>query len=169
MEKFQELREVAKKKLQLADHILTMTYPIVNDGKLLLAVVENIFLALTNAIGSVLYYERLFKRIPPFHDNFSSKFNLFREYAEKKNINEEYLRLIQNMKVIIVKHKKSPVEFVRKDQFVICNGSYRTYIISVNELKAYMAKAKSFLRQTEDMISKNGEYLADAKYLKPPH
>jgi hypothetical protein len=57
MEKFQELREVAKKKLQLADHILTMTYPIVNDSKLLLAVVENMFLALTNAMGSVLYYE----------------------------------------------------------------------------------------------------------------
>ena len=160
MEKFQELREMAKKKLQLADHILTMTYPIVNDGKLLLAVTENIFLALTNAIGSVLYYERLFKKVPPFHDNFSSKFNLFKEYAEKENINEEYLRLIQNMKDIIVKHKKSPVEFVRNDQFVICNGSYRTHTISVNELKDYIAKAKSFLRQTEDIVSKNEELFA---------
>jgi hypothetical protein len=157
MEKFQELREVAKKKLQLADHILTMTYPIVNDGKLLLAVVENIFLALTNAMGSVLYYERLFKRVPPFHDNFSSKFNLFKEYAEKKNINKEYLRLIQNIKDIIVKHKKSPVEFVRKDQFVICNGSYKVHTISVNELKEHIAKAKSFLRQTQDIVSKNEE------------
>lgn len=155
MEKFQELKEVAKKKLQLADHILTMTYPIVNDGKLLLAVVENIFLALTNAIGSVLYYERLFKRVPPFHDNFSSKFDLFKEYAEKKNIDKEYLKLTQNMKDIIVKHKKSPVEFVRKDKFIICNGSYITHAISVNELKDYMAKAKSFLSQTEDIISKN--------------
>jgi len=160
MEKFQELREMAKKKLQLADHILTMTYPIVNDGKLLLAVTENIFLALTSAIGSVLYYERLFKKVPPFHDNFSSKFNLFKEYAEKENINEEYLRLIQNMKDIIVKHKKSPVEFVRNDQFVICNGSYRTHTISVNELKDYIAKAKSFLRQTEDIVSKNEELFA---------
>ena len=155
MEKFQELREVAKKKLQLADHILTMTYPIVNDGKLLLAVTENIFLALTNAIGSVLYYERLFKKVPPFHDNFSSKFNLFKEYAEKEGIDREYLILIQNIKDIIVKHKKSPVEFVRNDQFVICNGSYRTHTISVNELKDYITKAKSFLRQTEDIVRKN--------------
>lgn len=155
MEKFQELREVAKKKLQLADHILTMTYPIVNDSKLLLAVVENLFLALTNAIGSVLYYERLFKRIPPFQDNFSSKFNLFREYAEKKKLNGGYLRMIQNLKDIILKHKKSPVEFARKEQFVICNGNYRTRIISVNELKDYIAKAKSFLRCTEEIIGKD--------------
>jgi len=155
MEKFQELREVAKKKLQLADHILTMTYPIVNDGRLLLAVVENVFLALTNAMGSVLYYERLFKRVPPFHDNFSSKFNLFREYAEKKNIDAEYLRLTQNMKDIIVKHKKSPVEFTRKDQFVICNGSYRTHTVSVNELRGCITKARSFLKHVEDIVSKD--------------
>ncbi|MBL7054443.1 hypothetical protein ISS05_01655 [Candidatus Woesearchaeota archaeon] len=160
MEKFQELREIAKKKLQLADHILTMTYPIVNDGRLLLAVMENIFLALTNAMGSVLYYERLFKRVPPFHDNFSSKFNLFKEYAEKKKVNEEYLKLIQNTKSIIVKHKTSPVEFARKDQFVICNGSYKTHTISVNELKDYIAKAKSFLRQTQDIVSENENLFA---------
>jgi len=160
MEKFQELREAAKKKIQLADHILTMTYPIVNDGKLLVAVAENIFLALTNTMGSVLYYERLFKRVPPFHDNFSSKFNLFKEYAEKENIDSGYLKLIQNMKEIIVKHKKSPVEFTRKDQFVICNGSYKLYTISVNELKDYVAKAKSFLSNTESIISRNGELFA---------
>lgn len=137
-----------------------MTYPIVNDGRLLVAVAENIFLALTNTMGSVLYYERLFKRVPPFHDNFSSKFNLFKEYAEKENIDAGYLRLIQNMKEIIVKHKKSPVEFTRKDQFVICNGSYKLYTISVNELKDYVAKAKSFLSNTERIISRNGELFA---------
>ena len=160
MEKFQELREAAKKKIQLADHILTMTYPIVNDGRLLVAVAENIFLALTNTMGSVLYYERLFKRVPPFHDNFSSKFNLSKEYAEKENIDAGYLRLIQNMKEIIVKHKKSPVEFTRKDQFVICNGSYKLHTISVSELKDYVAKAKSFLSNTESIISRNGELFA---------
>ena len=157
MEKFQELREIAKKKLQLADHILTMTYPVVNDGRLLVAVAENLFLALTNTMGSVLHYERLFKRIPPFHDNFSSKFNLFKEYAEKENIDVGYLRLIQNMKNIILKHKKSPVEFTRKDQFVICNGSFKLHTISVNELKDYVSKAKSFLSNTESIISGNGE------------
>ena len=79
MEKFQELRDAANKKLQLADHILTMTYPIVKDPKLLLSVVENLFLAFSYGIGSVLHYERLFKRIPPFPDNFASKFELFRD------------------------------------------------------------------------------------------
>lgn len=155
MEKFQELREVAKKKLQLADHILTMTYPVVNDSKLFLAVVENLFLSLTNAMGSVLYFERVFKRIPPFHDNFSSKFNLFKEYAEKSKLDAEYLRLIKEIKEIVVHHKKSPVEFARKDQFVICNGSFRTRTISENDIKNYISKTKSFIRDVESIVSKD--------------
>ena len=44
MEKFQELREISKKKIFLADHILTQTYPLLKDPKLLLATTENIFL-----------------------------------------------------------------------------------------------------------------------------
>jgi len=71
MEKFQELRELSKKRIRVADHMLTMTYPLVQDSKLLLAVVENIFLALTYIMGSVLHYERTFKRIPLFQDDFS--------------------------------------------------------------------------------------------------
>src|SRR3989338_261446 len=95
MEKFQESRERARRNIQLADHMLTQTYPLVKDPKLLLAVIENIFLALTNAMASVLYYERLFKRIPPFHDNFESKFYLFKmKTAMKYNIGPDYLKLM---------------------------------------------------------------------------
>src|SRR3989338_8825470 len=108
MEKFQELRDVAKKKIYLADYMLTQTYPLIQDTKLLLAVMENIFLALTNAMGSILYYERLFKRIPPFHDNFDSKFNMFRaKIVDNHNIEKEHVKFIQDVKDIIIAHKKS--------------------------------------------------------------
>ena len=112
MEKFQELRDLSKKKIQLADHILTMTYPIVKDSRLLLAVLENLFLSLTYSMSSVLYYERLFKRIPSFPDNFAVKLSLFKDKcAPQYNIKEEHIRLIQEVREIIVAHKKSPVEF----------------------------------------------------------
>lgn len=157
MEKFQELREIAKKKLKLADHILTMTYPVVKDSKLLLGVLENLFLSLTNAMGSVLHYERTFKRIPEFKDNYVSKYNLFREYARENNIDNDYLKFIQEVKNLVVQHKKSPVEFSRKDQFVMCNEDYNMKTISVEQLKAYVEKAKSFLTSTQQIISKDEE------------
>ena len=80
MEQFQEAIEKANQKLKIADHMIFMTYPLVRDNRLLLSIIQNIFLALTNSMSSILYYERLFKKIPSFNDNFDSKFTIFTNY-----------------------------------------------------------------------------------------
>ena len=156
MEKFQESKEAAKKRLQIADHMLTMTYPFVQDPKLLITVIENLFLALSNAMSSVLHYERLFKRIPPFQDTFASKFTLFKsKCVPKYNIDPEYIQLLQDLKEIIIEHRKSPVEFSKKDRFVICSEDYKLKTVSLAELKEYTKKTKLFIQQTNNIVSKN--------------
>jgi len=156
MEKFQELRDAASKKMHLADHMLTMTYPMVKDPKLLLSVIENLFLALTYGMSSLLHYERLFKRIPPFADNFAGKFELFKDKClEKYNIDNEIVKIMQDTKEIIVAHKKSPMEFPRKETLVICNGDYRMKTISANMIKDYVEKAKLFIKNISTIVSKD--------------
>ena len=158
MEKFQELRDAANKKLQFADHILTMTYPMVKDPHLLLSSVENLFLAFSYGMGSVLHYERMFKHIPPFPDNFTSKFELFKNKCAKKyNIDNEYLKIIKDLRDIIIAHKKSPIEFSRNERFVICNGDYRTRTIALNEVESYVEKAKLFIKNVSTIVSKDEE------------
>ena len=158
MEKFQQLREESKKKLKIADHMLIMTYPLVQDTKLLLAVMQNIFLSLTYAMGSILHYERSFKTIPPFQDNFSSKFNMFRaKIVDKYKIDKDYVKFIEEVKDIIVQHKQSPVEFVRKDRFVICSDNYNMKTISIETMKEYLNKTKSFIAIASGIVSKNEE------------
>jgi len=155
MEKFQELREKAKQRLKIADHMLIMTYPLVKDAKLLLAVTENLFLSFTNAMSALLYYERIFKRVPPFTDNFEAKFKLFKEKCmDRYKINPEILKTMREIKEIIYEHKKSPVEFVRKDRFVICSENYRMKTITIEQLKKYISKAKEFVSQIERILSK---------------
>lgn len=135
MEKFFEARHNAKKYIRTADHILTMTYPLVNDPKLLLAVIDDIFLSLTNAMSILLYLERYQKLIPPFHDNFESKFNMFKmNIIDKYKLDRSYLMLIQEIKEILNSHKKSPVEFSRKDAFIICSNNYQMQTISVSKV-----------------------------------
>ena len=158
MEKFQECREKARKKLKVADHMITMTYPLVRDTRLLMAVMENLFLALTNSMASVLYYERLFKRIPPFHDNFDSKYNMFRaKVVPRYKINMEHITMLNEIKDIIIQHKKSPVEFSRKDMFVIASDSYKLKTISVDQIRKYIARSKQFLEEMEEIVSKDEE------------
>jgi hypothetical protein len=156
MEKFQELRDQAKKKLQLADHILTMTYPLVKDPRLLVSATENLFLAYTYGMSSVLHYDRLFKRIPAFPDNFQSKFDLFEDKCAKRyRIDSEYLKIMRDIKDIILAHKTSPIEFSRKDNFVICSGDYRMRSVSPVEIKKYVEKAKLFIKNVSSIVSKD--------------
>lgn len=153
MEKYQELRERAFKNLQTADHMLTMTYPLVQDQKLLIAVLDNIFLALTNAMGAILHYERLNKNIPPFQDNFDSKFNMFRQRCVPKfNIGSDNILFIQEIKELMLEHKRSPVEFARKDSFVICSAGYNLRSINTQKLKEYIKKTKEILETAQSIV-----------------
>lgn len=136
----------SKKYLKIADHMLTITYPIVNDPKLLLTVLENLFLALAKSITAILYYERHQKNIPPFHDNFESKFNNFKYYvAPKYNIDSKNINMVEDIKEIIMHHKNSPVEFVRKGVFVICSDDYKIKTLNTNEVKKYIQNTKVFI------------------------
>ncbi len=156
MEKFQEAKLKAKTNIANADHMLNVTYKLVRDTKLLLAVMDNIFLALTNSMGAILYYDYLFKRVPSFQETFDSKFNLFRAKSMiKHNIPNIYTKLIQDVKNIILQHKKSPVEFIRKDQIVICSENYQMQVIDLNKIKDYIYKTKTFVQLMDKIVSKN--------------
>ena len=156
MEQFQVSREEAKKHLKLADHMLTQTYPLVKDPKLLLAVLQNLFRALDHTMSAILYYERLFKRIPPFQDTFDSRFNMFKARMMRRyNLNPEYVTLIQKVKETPKEHQRSPVEFVRDGKFVICSDNYKLRTISFEEMKKFISQAKSFINEMEGMVSKN--------------
>jgi hypothetical protein len=153
---FRAARDKANAKIKIADHMLTQTYPLVMDPKLLLAVIDNLFLALVNGMNSILYYDREFKRVPPFVENFENKFRLFREKcAARHRIDKEYIKLMQDVKDIIVAHSKSPIEFARKDSFVICSDKYRMKTIYLERIKKYVELTKRFLSETSVIVSRD--------------
>ena len=155
MEKVLAAKEKANKNIWVADHMLTQTYPIVNDPKLLFVILENVFLACTSAMAALLHYEYYHKRIPAFQDTFDAKFNMLKmQVAPRYNIKGEYITFLQEVKSLLLAHKKSPVEFVRKDVFVICSEDYALKTITVNEMKQYVAKAKVFIQEITRIIER---------------
>lgn len=155
MEKFQEMMELSKKKLHIADHILTQTYLLIKDAKLLLSVIENTFLSLSYSISALLYYERFFRRIPAFGEDFQSRFSIFlQRCVPAYKFKKEHILLIQKIKEIIIARKKSPIEFMRKDRFVICTDNYSLTTISFEQTSDYLKSAKEFINFVESIILK---------------
>ena len=151
-------RNHARTHIKIADHMLTQTFPLVKDTKLLLAAADNVFQAVKYSMDAILYYERLFKRIPPFSNTFVSKLNIFEARCTRRyDFPAEYLTLIKELYDIVEKHKNSPVEFSRDNKFVICTDTYRMKTITAEQLKKYIETTKGFVTQMEQMVSKHDE------------
>jgi hypothetical protein len=133
----------ARGSLQVAEKMLLHTYPVVNDPKLLLAVAGDIYTALTSGMTSILTDKDITA------DDFSSQLKAFKGVAEDCNITEDDIILISELHDIMQQHKDSPVEFPRKDRFVICNNRYDMRTISLDDMKQYLFKAGLFVEKVE--------------------
>ncbi len=153
MTEFEEKHNKAKKHLMAADHMLTTTYPLIQDPKMLLAVVDNISNSLTLLMETILEFDKYYKRIGYYGDSFESKCNIFQqEVAQRYSFDKEFIILMKEIKEVIKSHKSSPVEFSKNGKFVICNENYTIKTISVDELKKNIAKAKLYYNVTSNIL-----------------
>jgi hypothetical protein len=155
MDQHKEYLEKAKKNLLVADHMAFVTYKVVQEPRLLLSMLENLFLAFTHAMSSLLYYERMYKRVPLFADNFDSKFRVYKDRLEKRHkLDPRYAAAIKETKDLLVAHKKSPVEFSRAGRLVICSDDYRLKSVNIDHIKGYLAKAKLFIEEIGALVDR---------------
>ncbi len=146
MEKYQALIKEAHRNFQLADYMINVTYPKISDPKMLLSAMDSLFLAADYSLSSILYHERFLKRLPPFHDSFENKFHLFKENCVRRyKVDAATLKLVQEIKETVFLHKSSPVEFRRKDSYVICSDKYDVKTITHSQIREQLKHVRSFL------------------------
>lgn len=147
--------ENAREYIQLADHILTRTYGVIKDPKLLLAVVENTVLALECWIAAASLERPKSIRQARKENHAENRaanattadFDLLmhafkKNVAKKCSITLKELKFITDLCALVEDHKKSEVEFARKDAYVICRNGYDVSIVSYELAHAWLVKAK---------------------------
>jgi len=143
------LFEKSNQHFKTADHIVYMTYPLVKDNKLIAVVLENLNQALQAAIEALLHYEKLYKRIGPFPENFYSRIEIFKnKIAPIYNIERGHIVLIEEIRNLVQERKESKMEFIRQDKYIICNNDYsRIKAVNMDKLKSYINELKPFMRK----------------------
>lgn len=153
MEKHEELIKDANKLINTADHFIYTTYPMLKETKLLLTIVKNIHDASVKAMDSVLEYERLYKRISDYPDDFNTKLEILKTKCMRKySLPREFIQTIRDVRMIVKEHKQSPIEFSRYDKLIICSEDFRTKSISLTEVKGYLSTAKPFIQKTNRVV-----------------
>ena len=133
-----EFKDKANQSLKLAEHMLTKTYPMVNDPKLILAISEDIHIALLSIIKALL--------------GKGAELADFERKAQSLNFQTDEIELVKRFDAIIKEHKDSPVEFSRKDKFVICDDDYNFDSITLDDMKKYLFRARLFVEKVEAII-----------------
>jgi len=124
----------------------------VKEPKLLVSVIENIFNALDLTMTALLEYEKNFKSIPTY-DNFDSKMDMFRrKIASKYSIGNDVIAFINDLKKTLDEHKKSAVEFTKKETFVISDNNYNLTTLKVEDVKKTLLKAKHYVEELFKII-----------------
>jgi len=152
MEHFRQLVAEANKAFQTADHLAFVTYPFVNDVKILMIIAENLQKALLRGMEALLYYDALYKRISPYPKEFRNQFDIFRNHtARRYNIPNDQLMLIAEVNDVVNNRNKSKVEFARRDQFVIATSDYRVKTINIEKIKNYINLTKRFIGKVNEV------------------
>jgi hypothetical protein len=155
MERYQQCRDESERLMKLADHVLVMTYPLVQDPKILKVVLKNVYEAMFNTLCYLLNYERYYKRVPPFTENYAAMVEMAKSVFLKYKISTGYIGFLNEIKEAVQIQKDSDVEFVRKEKVVFASKDYDLSSISVKELKEFIAKAKLFMQDINRVVKEN--------------
>ena len=146
MELYQELVKKSITSFRTADHLTYVTFPLIRETKLILTILDNINLSLTNAMNAALEYEKYYKRIMSIPDHFDLKYALFEDkLINKYSILRKEAQLIHQIHHILESHKQSPIEFSRRDKFVICNHNYQMKTITIPEVKEFLSQTRTII------------------------
>jgi hypothetical protein len=155
MEKFLENIIAAEKKIQTADHMIYVTFPLIKDKRLLLKILQEIKNGVTNCISSILQYEYLYKRITLYKDPKSNFKTFIEKCAPKYKITREEINLILELFDFMEKHRESPFEFIKDDKVVILSNGLKPKTLTVEKTKEFLIIVKNILKKTHETFKKN--------------
>lgn len=153
MESFEVKLKDAKDKIYVADHMLTNTYSLLKDPKILLAIIDNISLSFEGALSAFLEHERIFRRIPSYNQTPESELNFFLlKVKDKYDFDSDLVETYVKVRDILAAHKDSSMEFSREGSFVMANEEYDLTKISPEDIKKDIKSCKDFQAIVEKKI-----------------
>ena len=152
-EKHEQLLQFAKKEIEVADHLLYMTYPMIKETKFLLAITDHIIKSGRAALQALLEYERFYKRIDAYPKNFALEISIYRQKLEEKyKFDQVYYRLLNKLLEVYKFDKNSTVRFRRGDRYILTSSTYDMTVLDVNSVKRYSSVTRKFIETVAQVL-----------------
>jgi uncharacterized protein with ATP-grasp and redox domains len=152
MEQYEQNLKEAARHLQIADLMTYVTFPLINDHRLLLKIFDEIYGSIIGCVNAILNYEAMYKRIK-LYSGINDNFNTFARIGKNYNLSNEQVKRIKELIELNKKHKKSAMEFVRQDKVVIMSDNLGTQVLDLITIKKYLLLAKELMMKVREKIN----------------
>ncbi len=153
MEHYQEALQKAKFQYDAAFHLLNVTYPLLKDPKLLIAILSNVHSSMEHSLDAILSFERQLLLVPHYLDNFQSKFNVFRYKSVPRNkIDPQLVEAISTVQTLLNLHQRSLIEFRKEDRLMICDKEFEVKQVAIPEIRQYLEASKNLIGAANKII-----------------
>ena len=153
MEKFLENLIDARKMIQTADHMVYVTYPLINDKKILLKILQELKTAMAKCISSLLQFDYLYKRIK-LHTDTKANLQTFKEKcAPRAKITLEEVKSAYELFEIVEKQKRSSMDFIRKEKLVILSENLEPQVVTLEKIKEFLVTTKEISKKVHETIN----------------
>jgi hypothetical protein len=128
-----------------AEHLISVTFPVVKDTKLLLRGLESLHKSLVLAIGNILKFEHIYGRVSLGKDKDRNLRVFFLYCAMRYGMNEEDKEIIKEILFMGKKHKESGMEFSRDEKLIILDDDMKEYELRQERMKVFLDVVKRIL------------------------
>lgn len=153
LEKYKENILLAVKTMKIGDHIAYVTYPVIKDKRLLMKSLDSAYDSIVAIINSSLQYDYMWKRIQLQKDPKANFDTFMNKCSPRLDITPEENMQILELFSIVESHRKSPIEFMRKDKVVILSPSLQTNVIDLERVKRYLNLSKKMIEKARKYMN----------------
>ncbi len=142
------------KAYQRANHLLSVTFPLIKNKNLLIKIVQEIKNSVTKTVVAVLQYEYMCKRIKITPDP-ERNFQIFEEECAKKyEITQKELEQIRNLFELTKKQKESVMDIMKNDKVIHLSKDLTTETITPEKAKEFLDISRGIFQKTKEYIIK---------------
>lgn len=141
----------ALEELRLADHMIYVTLPLLDDKRVFINAVSHIGKALKDVIRLFMQCETDYKQIPfmPGEDFLINEF--INKYSARLGL-QGYADMIKNVVSFNDVRGRSSIKLKKNDKFIVISPEYSMVALTVEQVKAFLKLAREFVQRMGGVV-----------------
>ncbi len=152
MEKILLTLKEAKKQIQSANHLFSVTYPLLGEWKILMRIVLCLKEGIVHTMNAMLFHEYLYKRVTLYKES-RENLRIFRQkFFKILDFSDDEVDKIFDLLSLAERCSKSQIHFSRNEEVVLLNEIMEKSIFNEKIVKDYLSLSRKFFLNAQSII-----------------